>query len=1354
MSKKYSSKYLKVCIFLLFYSTFSGVLNAAGVNVVSFEANPFTARERGNTQALHITFCGKGISVDDTSISGRQCIRLKGDRRAGRGWNYHLIIENNGFKIFPFKTKNKEGNNHKFWLREQQANDTENFYSFLKNAPADGVAVIGALCKQLSDVVFIESTVGRAIYREAARGSLDNGIVDNFPKEGAKRRFARIAKRCAKTAERHVGKIFVTSGTFYAPERSGAVLAKSVCGYNFSEGKSASYLKSIQRGLAKRNLYNGGIDGKFGKGSCSALTKWSKCENVGSKVLSDGALSKLMKTNPSARELACYGKNSEPKKEQKIEVLNAASEIPNFEFDFSVSPYDDMLEPGGSQSSAAGAWVQLYNVKSNGVKLDGFETFEFQYSAPINNPLGVDLGIGQNTTRVAVPKTAYYRNVYHSRFGNRAFLRDRTLRNGQFKAVFQELPLQHKKIVRQICRLISSETTARKFITEAVAKSGRLNPLRYKRIWQDERNIEGLISIGKRCLIDFSLNEPEPTSVAAVSSCDQRKLQIRLNQNVLKSLDLYTSTLDGISGPNYRKAVAGGEKLLRQWADENKNCLGVTERKILEAVVAARKRGSSCEYLPNSTEIKNRFNGLQSAGVIDRAKLDHEKASGLIWMIDTVSDLEMRLSFLNFYSSTNSSIRDCRLDNEELKALKPEPEELPVSSEIPAESISMAVVKTAGSATLSLVVEGSDLETSLVSKSIFGLSNQVKMDIIFDMSGGSPILDLVVSEDDTKINLHFFDNYSQSAGFAAGLKELTLGKTPNDQSAFRIRMLDNGKSNIDNGDFRKLLSKMPSKDQAMIAALCGHVAGVSTSSEGFEAQFLNAEDKATFRSSLFSNPQVRSAVNKLATQCVAEVRATGAVEASFKMSVPPIVCTAAENDGLASLDTQIEADQKSLLKVKDEINQLQSQRPLFQFKECAAYADNAESAAKRREILQEKVVQAELDTKDATTRLDAGRTLATRLADLKAPADICFVENKDLRTDVNEFVFELDPVFVGIQCPGTDDAPKNPVQIVINEINAEILALLEVHISEDEIAALEAERDDKLQEFRELAARLAAIEQSKASPEQVQEQTDTNASLRQTIDDIEARIVSLENEIRDLNGILANNAGMIEDIDALNQRLVELSAQKERRQSALDETKSTSLGALAVISQRDLEISKLEDQISNLKIQMEAASSTSSTLVEEVVQLGQDIADTTQRVTTLEANVSEAQALIDNANGAIGQKSQEVSNLDAELSKKVAEATILSNSVTTLAPQADAAETTVEGMRASLETDYVPIAQFQEKAARLNELTQAVTERTKLIQELRLDLGSIEQEEQLLIKMCVADAQCKAAMGERLGVDQ
>ena len=1119
----------------------------------------------------------------------------------------------------------------------------------------------------------------------------------------------------------------------------------NVCGYTFSNGKSRSDLMSFQRGLAKRNLYSGGIDGKFGKGSCSALERWAKCENVGSKVLTGGALAKLTKTEPSARELSCYGNAPAPANEPKI---------------LRVSSDDSYVNSSGRHTIISvemkNRWGNLAELKLNGYVRG-------------TRPNGVCL-------------------VYRDSNNDKCFsVYDSTSTVKNKLATFNK---RDKENITDACSLI---------VTHFDKIGSKTKNVNSKKLLNQRQS--AFTGFAYKCLVAIQSSFPGTRYAAAAarvgapkqgttrktlkrfsgSSCvsGQSKLQIRFNQNVLKSLDLYTSTVDGISGPNYRKAVAGGEKLLGQWADENKNCVSVSERKILEAVVAARKIGSQCKFLPNSAMIENAFTTLSAAGLAKKNSIDHQSSNGVIWMIATSSAFEKQLMQRYWYGNNTwgASSRDCRLDAAELSELviinsKPmadaegstetNPDTIDAAEVLKeqetvilnANTISMSAVKRAGSATLSLVVEGSDLETSLMSKSIFGLNNQVKMDIKFDMSGGSPILDLIVSENDTKINLHFYDNYSQSAGFAAGLKELTLGKTPNDQPAFRVRMLDSGKSNIDNGDFRKLLSKMPSKDHAMISALCGHVAGISTSSEGFEAQFTKPEDKASFRSSLFSNPQVRSAVNKLAAQCVTEVRTTGAIEASFKISAPPIVCTAAENDGLASLDTQIAEEQDSLLGVKDEINQLQNQRPLFQFKECAAYAENSESAGKSLETVQEKVVQAELDTKDVTTRLDAGRILATRLADLKAPADICLVENKTLREDVNDFVFELDPVFVGIQCPGLDDAPKNPVQIVINEINAEILALLEVHISADEIAALEAERDEKLQEFRELAARLAAIEQSKASPEQVQDQTDTNASLRQTIDDIEARILSLENEIRDLNGVLANNAGMIEDIDDLNQRLVQLSAQKDNRQSALDEAKSASLGAQAVISQRELERSKLEGQISNLEIQMEAASSTSRTLVEEVVQLGKDIADTTKRVATLEANVSETQAFIDNANGAIGEKSQEVSKLDAELSKKVAEATILSNSVTTLAPQADAAETTVEGMRASLETDFVPIAQFQEKAARLNELTQAVTERTKLIQELRMDLGSIEQEEQLLIKMCVADAQCKAAMGERLGVDQ
>ena len=1174
---------------------------------------------------------------------------------------------------------------------------------------------------------------------------------------------------------------------------SNSSLAKSVCGYNFSGGKSPSDLMSIQRGLAKRNLYEGGIDGKFGKGSCSALTKWVKCENNGSKVLSVSALFNLTKTNPSTRELSCYGGKTE-----SVAKLTFS--------DFELRPVDGRSEG----RDIVGSWITLRNVKIDG-NPEAKKAIWFEVLGRFPSQKMEMIGFSSKLTFNNMPE------YIGEKFGNPRLGYGFAVREQNAAAArtrFRQLDENDQLVLKGICGLMADQN----FVADVVNKLRSQKEFGFRDyvdnqfmdFWKRGSKAREIVSVAESC--NRSVGNTGPKSVAfvssntsqlvttasdsitAVSSCNQSQYQVRLNQRVLKDLGLYTSVIDGISGPKYRKAIAGGEMLLDQWVDEKKDCLSGSERNVLEAVVDAGKRGSSCRKIPNSTEIKNSFVGLRSAGVVDKASLDHEKTSGLIWMIDTVSDLEMRLSSLKFYSSTNSSFRDCRLGNEELKALKPlAPEEpdaasilannvnaapkAPVSASaaldsgevvannselvekpdevsIDADSISISLVTTAKVSTLSLLAEGSDLETSLMSKSIFGRNNQVKIDVVFDTSKQRPVLDFNISEDDTKINLHFYDNETKNREFAAGLPELFLTEKPNATSIYSIRMQDSGLSNIGNGNFGKLLTQMPRNDRAMLSALCERISSISASSEGFEAQFSNAEDKASFRSSMFSNSQVRSAMNKLSAQCLAEVRSTGGVEASFKISAPSVVCTAAESDGLASLDTQIVADQKSLLGVKDEINQLQSQRPLFQFKECAAYADNAEGAAKSLEILQEKIVQAELDTKDARTRLDAGRILAIRLADLKAPADICFVENKDLRTDVNEFVFELDPVFVGIQCPGTDDDPKNPMQIVIDEINTDILALLEVHISEDEIAAREAERDKKLQELRDLAARLAVIEQSKASPEQVRAQTDTNASLGQTIVDIEERIISLENEIRDLNVILATNAGMIEDINALNQRLVEFSAEKERRQTALEEAQSEGLAAQAVISQRDLEVSKLEGQISNLEIQIKAAPSTASTLVEEVVQLGQDITDTTQRVTTLEANVSEAQAFIDNANGAIGQKSQEVSKLDADLNKKVVEATSLSNSVTTLVPQAVATEMTVKGMRASLETDYVPIAQFQEKAARLNELTQAVTERTKLIQEFRLDLGSIEQEEQLLIKMCIADAQCKAAMGERLGVDQ
>lgn len=156
----------------------------------------------------------------------------------------------------------------------------------------------------------------------------------------------------------------------------------------------------------------------------------------------------------------------------------------------------------------------------------------------------------------------------------------------------------------------------------------------------------------------------------------------------------------------------------------------------------------------------------------------------------------------------------------------------------------------------------------------------------------------------------------------------------------------------------------------------------------------------------------------------------------------------------------------------------------------------------------------------------------------------------------------------------------------------------------------------------------------------------------------------------------------------------------------------------------------------------------------EVETLAREIAQIQERVSVLDADVSQTKNLIDNANAVIAEKSQQASTLDAELNTKVAQSTMLDGSIAKLAPQADASEQTVTDMLAALDRDYVPLAQFKEQEVRLNELTQIVTERTKLIRELRADLEAIEGEEQLLIRMCLADAQCKAAMGERLGVEK
>jgi predicted nucleic acid-binding Zn-ribbon protein len=1029
---------------------------------------------------------------------------------------------------------------------------------------------------------------------------------------------------------------------------------------------------------------------------------------------------------------------------------------------FIVEPYDGRKHG----SDYTGAWVTLYNVKLDGKPfLRQSVAFEFSGNYP-SKPVS-SIGMSSRRTFTNMPSSAGEKQ--HKSLGHRFFLDPRS--PSEARSRYRKLDDNDKLIMRSICGLMADKG----FVNEVISQMSNAKPYsfsiygddKYNKYWASSKRADQAIKVAQSCnrgigntgsqKISFtmlngssssSVSKPKPETVSQSSSCNQNRAIIRSNQTVLKDLGFYTSVIDGLSGPNYRRAVRSGEQLLGTRADDKVGCLNVPERQILSSIYDAGRKGSQCKSIMSVEEVKTTFEQLKAYELTKKPSLGYANVGGLMWMIDTVSDLEKRLSFTDFYKETKTSKRDCRLDRDEFDALAPKE---PVTLSLAATTLSMTTLETDSGTTLRLTSVGNDIETSKMSKSVFGGSNQASMDVRFATFKGNPALDFVISEEDTKINLHVYESGMTNRNLEAQMPELFLDEQPNGWSAFYLRMFNDGSTNIQNGEFAKIVTQMPEKDKAMVAALCGQIGKVSSSNEGFAASFAATEDRDAFRRSSFSSEPVREAISSLANQCVDEIRSKGLVIASFDVEVQTPVCSATQNELLSKLDTEIDEAQTALQGFEDEIKAILVNRPLFERDACAAYANDLTSAQKKLSAIESEIARAITSLADLETKLAEGKDIQGSLSKISQPRDLCDVEQNSLKDRVNGFIQDLNPAAIGVVCP--DDTAKSPIQIVIDEINAEITRLLEIHISLDQIAELKNTITQLEAERVEFAATLAAVSQAKASPVEIDQQMQTNAGLSDTVSEIEGQVTSLETEIFELRGVMDDNASLISEIDQLNQELVSLTSQKMLTQGTLEDVKSKVMQAKATITQVEMQIDKVRSQTSDLEVQLGAASSTAGTLQQEVQTLTLEVAQTQKRIESLEQEVAIAQDLIDNANSVIASNSQEVAKLDAELNTKTATATTLKTSVNTFAPQADAAEQTVRDLEASLKADFVPVAKYKEQEARLNEMTQIVTERTKLIRELRDDLQAIQGEEQLLVKMCLADAQCKAAMGDRLGVD-
>ncbi len=271
---------------------------------------------------------------------------------------------------------------------------------------------------------------------------------------------------------------------------------------------------------------------------------------------------------------------------------------------------------------------------------------------------------------------------------------------------------------------------------------------------------------------------------------------------------------------------------------------------------------------------------------------------------------------------------------------------------------------------------------------------------------------------------------------------------------------------------------------------------------------------------------------------------------------------------------------KNYLEIEGQIDQLLDMRSSFRTEDCSVFASQSTESSENLERIRESVKVEEALIAAAVNDLSKADGLMALLEELETPKELCLPINEPLRSAVNEYIIGIDPMYLGVDCSALTNEYENPVQIVVDEINQEILGLLQLHISESEISQLKAARDVKKQELGSLSARLADMEVAKISPEEIQSQQEKNGALKQTVEEIDALRSSLESEVIALDIIITNNSEIIKSIDSLNQRLVTLSTEKTSLENTLAQAKSSKLSVEAKISQLELESSKLEAKVS------------------------------------------------------------------------------------------------------------------------------------------------------------------------------
>ena len=581
---------------------------------------------------------------------------------------------------------------------------------------------------------------------------------------------------------------------------------------------------------------------------------------------------------------------------------------------FDVSPFDGRHQNRGNW---LGSWILFKNVKIDGVKAKKSK-IGFAIGGDFPNKPSNQFEFSGIRTFSNMPKS-----LGDQRYGdgNSFFLNGA---NGDGWAgdaanvslkVARRLSGEDATIFKAFCGLMTDDA----FIKRVLSRLANMSPNyfgrsyvdnKFNKYWSNAQRVNQLIDVANECNRGLKNTGPEKVKFTLSKTpklCGVETRGFLLNSRTFKSIqsDLkllghYNGKIDGLFGAGSCKSLAAynssiGKTVLTYYTKFYINSL--RERaKSVSTVIPQKSKETESEAAILAAAKKEAAEIIEAAkkeaALIEAAK---KEVAAIVEAAKKEANVTNELSASNILLADNISDEAAIspstviVEEKELKENIFQIEKLTELQEIALKADTFLMEYTKDQAgklmryKLRLTVKGSEIDTSLVSKSIFGFENSSSIDISMSIGSSQAALDFIIDEENTKINLHFSDDASVNKDFASNIPELILDASEI-SGAFLVRIIDDGSNNIQSGDFAQILEKLDPKDVALVGAFCSVIQSISADKNTFiksVTQNIPDESKDGFSSSPLVSDGVINIINSHATACVGELEKVNNTKASF-----------------------------------------------------------------------------------------------------------------------------------------------------------------------------------------------------------------------------------------------------------------------------------------------------------------------------------------------------------------------------------------------------------------------------------------------------------------------------------------